>query len=77
MNAYKQIKSEYKRLKLFWQVVLSLVAIIVSLGVVCPSMISSNSTIAVWLGILIAVVTIWTVYDLNSEKIKELINENS
>jgi hypothetical protein len=68
MNKLKEL---FFKLPLAVQAGSLIVFLVIVFGLVGPSLISSNSTIAVWLGIAICIGAIYLVWVL-SDKIKEL-----
>jgi hypothetical protein len=66
-----KIKELFYKLPIAVQAGALIVLLVITFGLVGPSLISSNSTIAVWIGIAICLAAIYVVVVL-SEKIKEL-----
>jgi len=67
----KDLKNKFYELPLLVQAITLILLLIIVFGLVGPSMISSNSTIAVWIGIAICASTIYVVWVLSKE-IQEL-----
>jgi hypothetical protein len=66
-----KLKALFYKLPLAVQAGALIVALVITFGLVGPSLISSNSTIAVWLGIAIYIAVIYLVA-IFSGKIREL-----
>jgi hypothetical protein len=66
-----KLKALFYKLPLAVQAGVLIVALVLTFGLIGPSLISSNSTIAVWLGIIICIAVIYLVV-VFSGKIKEL-----
>ena len=64
--------NKFYELPLVWQALILTAAMVITWGVIGPSLVSSNSTIAVYLGIVIVVSATYACYKLSSKIIKEL-----
>lgn len=69
-----QLIDKFNSLPIFLRLVLVIINLVVAFGIVGPSMISSNSTVAVWVGIVILGLDVFLTYKFSSETIKELKN---
>lgn len=68
-----KLVDRFNGLSMFNRVVIMIVNFVVVFGIVGPSMISSNSTIAVWLGIFILVSDLSLSYVFAKKTIGELM----
>lgn len=73
MGELNRLVDRFNGLSMFYRVVILLVNFVVVFGIVGPSMISSNSTIAVWLGIFILVSDLSLSYVFAKKTIGELM----
>lgn len=70
-----ELKEKFFSLPLFWQATSLVVLLVVVFGIIGPSMVSSNSTVSVWIGIAICLATVYLVWQLSTKLLEKLKDE--
>lgn len=69
----KKFKDRFFGLPIAIQFVVITVAVVVLYGIIGPSMVSSNSTVAVWMGIFIVLSSTYILYQLSEKLLEKLL----
>lgn len=72
INVLNSIVKGINKLSSFERVVILIVSCVLCFGVIAPSMISSNSTVAVWIGIGLCIMIGYVTFMVAKDLIKEL-----
>jgi hypothetical protein len=74
VRGFIDMKNRFLNTRIKTQLICLVSFAVLIFGIVCPSMISSNSTVSVWIGIGIALGSVYIIWDL-SIKIREFLKE--